>query len=207
MLQEPELLEATIPSACYRRTPPWLRLYRRDLRPDWTDAVWDLPATTPARTLLDCLTVMPNHDAERLIDEHAHAASPDLLDLCSHLKGSPALRRQLRTAAPDAASEPERLFTRALTSRGLHLLANHPVGPFYGDFVDPHSRTIIEIDGREFHSDPTTFRADRRRQNALVLAGWFVLRYAAADIYSCLDTCADEAARLIRHRRRNRPAR
>ncbi|WP_405139281.1 DUF559 domain-containing protein [Nocardia sp. NBC_01388] len=205
MLPEPAPIEATTPLSIYRQTPSWLHLYRRDLLPDWIDEAWDLPATTPARSLLDCLTVLPQHDADRLIDEHARTSWPQLLELRTHLRGSPALRRQLRTAAFDAASDPERLFARALAHRGVHLLANHPVGPYYADFADTRSHTIIEIDGREFHSDPRTFRTDRRRQNALVLAGWLVLRYAAADIYANLDACADEAATVIRRRRHNRP--
>ncbi|MFB8009283.1 endonuclease domain-containing protein [Nocardia sp. NPDC056000] len=205
MLPEPELLEVTVPPTTFRTTPAWLRLYRRTLPPACIDESWGFPATTPARTLLDCMTVVAEHDAERLVDTHARTASPELLDLRTHLRGSPTLRKQLRDAAPDAASEPERLFTHALLQRGIRLLANHPVGPYYGDFVDPRSHTIIEIDGRAFHSDARTFREDRRRQNALVLAGWFILRYAAADIFTHIDVCADEVAAVVRRRRRNRP--
>ncbi|MBF6244011.1 DUF559 domain-containing protein [Nocardia elegans] len=75
---------------------------------------------------------------------------------------------------------------------------------YVGDLVDERSRTIIEIDGREFHSDSLTFRRDRRRQNALLDAGWFVLRYAAADVNRYLDACVEEAAQVIRRRRRSR---
>ena len=38
-------------------------------------------------------------------------------------------------------------------------------------------RLIIEIDGREFHTDPEVFESDRSRQNLLVLDGWRVLRF------------------------------
>jgi len=36
---------------------------------------------------------------------------------------------------------------------------------------------VIEIDGRQFHIGADVFESDRRRQNALVLRHWTVLRY------------------------------
>ncbi|WP_245660297.1 DUF559 domain-containing protein [Nocardia kruczakiae] len=204
MLPEPESVEATVPRGRYRATPEWLRLSRRELRPDSIDEVWGLPVTTQARTLLDCVPILPDAEAGRMVDNHARAVAPALSGLTTGQYGSPHLREQLRCAAFDAASEPERLFARALARRGLHLLSNQPIGQYVGDLVDERSRTIIEIDGREFHSDSLTFRRDRRRQNALLGAGWFVLRYAAADVYSYLDACVEEAVRVIRRRRRSR---
>ncbi|WP_405491434.1 DUF559 domain-containing protein [Nocardia sp. NBC_00511] len=204
MLSEPPRIEATVPTGVYRRPPPWLRLYRRNLAPESIDDTADLRMTVPARTLLDCLTVLPKSEAAALIDHNVgHTVFPqDVLALChTGLPGSRALRTQLHTAASCFASEPERLFARAMTTRGIRLLPNHPIGPYRCDFVDERSATIIEIDGREFHSTPAAFRHDRRRQNALALEGWLILRYAAADIYQHLPRCADEAARAIRHRR------
>ncbi|WP_369690157.1 endonuclease domain-containing protein [Nocardia inohanensis] len=150
---------------------------------------------------------LPKPAAAALIDHHVgQVVSPQsLLTLCtSNVRGSPTLLRQLREAATNFASEPERLFARALHERGLHPLPNHPIGNYYADFYDEPSHTIIEIDGREFHSAPTVFRQDRRRQNALLLSGYLVLRYAAADIFHSLPACADEAATVIRRRRRAR---
>lgn len=40
----------------------------------------------------------------------------------------------------------------------------------------------MEVDGRDYHSAPAAFQRDRHRQNALVAAGWQVLRFAAADV-------------------------
>ncbi|AYF75135.1 DUF559 domain-containing protein [Nocardia yunnanensis] len=203
--EEPVCVEATIPKSAARATPPWLHLHRRQLRPDWIDERYDLPVTTAVLTVFDCASALLEREADEMIDLHVgkHVSGQALLELCgSGLHGSNTVRRQLREAATHAASEPERLFARALARRGVHLLPNHPVGPFVCDFVDERSRTIIEIDGREFHSDSSTFRRDRRRQNALLLGGYLVLRYAAADIYQSLDQCADEAAAVIRERRR-----
>jgi len=38
------------------------------------------------------------------------------------------------------------------------------------------------VDGWAWHSTADRFRADRRRQNALILAGWTVLRFTWDDL-------------------------
>jgi very-short-patch-repair endonuclease len=40
----------------------------------------------------------------------------------------------------------------------------------------------VEVDGWAWHTDPERFRRDRQRQNALVLAGWTVLRFTWHDL-------------------------
>ncbi|MFE3545107.1 DUF559 domain-containing protein [Nocardia sp. NPDC059177] len=207
MLPEPDVFEATVPTSRYRKPPPWLRLYRRDLPADVFDDLAELPITTAAQTLLDCLTVLPSREADRLIDEQLfRTVDPDTLSsLCATGRpGVPLLRRQLRQAARRSLSEPERLFARALARRNLSLAPNEPIGPFVCDFVDIRSRTVIEIDGWEFHSDRVTFRRDRRRQNWLMIHGWFVLRYSAHDVLHHLDACVDEVERVVRRRRVHR---
>ncbi|WP_306436959.1 endonuclease domain-containing protein [Rhodococcus sp. 06-235-1A] len=74
---------------------------------------------------------------------------------------------------------------------------------FYGDLVDFSARVIVEIDGREFHTDPATFDNDRRRQNELVLDGWLVLRYSAATALADLDRVVDEIITVVRRRRKS----
>ena len=56
------------------------------------------------------------------------------------------------------------------------------VGPARVDLAVPELRLAIEHDGRAVHEQPGVFRDDRRRQNALVAAGWTVLRFTAADL-------------------------
>ncbi|MEV6554624.1 DUF559 domain-containing protein [Nocardia sp. NPDC051756] len=207
MLPEPAVFEATVPTGVHRRCPKWLALYRRDLTGAAVEDMWGLPVTDAARTLIDCISVMSEDDAGRLVDsqvDRSVTASELARQSSMGTQGAPALRRQLREAALYSASEPERLFARALAKRRLHMLANHPIGPYTCDFVDERSRTVVEVDGREFHSAPGVFRRDRRRQNWLQLRGWLVLRYAAADVYNAIDRCADEVVAVVRDRRRNR---
>jgi len=69
------------------------------------------------------------------------------------------------------------------------------------DFVDELSRTVVEIDGREPHSEPETFRRDRRRQNALLGSGRHVLRYAAFDALVDPEEVAEDIIAVLRRRR------
>lgn len=50
------------------------------------------------------------------------------------------------------------------------------------DVAFPELRLAIEVDGRAWHSDAGRFQSDRRRQNALVRAGWTVLRFTWDDL-------------------------
>ncbi|MGV8875378.1 MAG: endonuclease domain-containing protein, partial [Rhodococcus sp. (in: high G+C Gram-positive bacteria)] len=206
---EPAVLDATVPRAARLRPPPWLRLHRRTLDPHLVDEVETLPCTTTAQTMLDCLAVLPRAEAELLIDERLSfgldpASLHCLLARFPGRRGNAELARQVRLAVAKFASEPERALGRALHRLGLRLDTNAQVGRFVCDFVDWRSRTIIEVDGREFHSAAEVFSNDRRRQNALVLDGWLVLRYSAFDVLAAPDRIASEIVSVIRRRRKSR---
>lgn len=208
MLPAPSTVEATVPRNVSVRTPSWLKLYRRPVIEDNVTTAWSMPAVDPERAMLDAVAVLPRAQADRMIDEHIRRVnSVKLRAMCeadAGRRGVREQRRQLYAAARSAASEPERLFARALSARRCAMEPNHSVGQFVCDFVDERSRTIVEIDGREFHSEPEVFRKDRRRQNRLLLDGWLVLRYAASDVYRHLDEIADETVGVVRKRRRSR---
>ncbi|KQU61066.1 hypothetical protein ASG84_00520 [Rhodococcus sp. Leaf278] len=206
---EPTTLDATVPRSARLRPPPWLRLHRRALDSHLVDEVGSLPCTTPAQTMLDCLAVLPRPEAELLIDERLKfgldpASLICLLEQFPGRRGNAELARQVRLAVTRFASEPERALGRALHRIGLRLEMNAAVGPYVCDLVDRRSRTIIEVDGREFHSAAEVFSRDRRRQNALVLDGWLVLRYSAFDVLAAPDAVAAEIASVVRRRRESR---
>lgn len=48
---------------------------------------------------------------------------------------------------------------------------------YFIDIAFPDHKLAIEIDGRIHQQDRTMFESDRRRQNHLVLQGWWVLRF------------------------------
>jgi very-short-patch-repair endonuclease len=106
-----------------------------------------------------------------------HAA----LDLTKGRAGNSKRKELLLESRDEPWSEAERQFHRLLRAAGITgWRANRPVLldglNVYPDVVFRRERLVIEIDGREFHSDPEVFETDRRRQNLFVLNGWRVLR-------------------------------
>lgn len=70
------------------------------------------------------------------------------------------------------------LRSAGITGCQLH----YRVGGYELDFAFPDRRVAVEVDGWAWHSDSGTFRRDRRRQNAIGLAGWTVLRFTWHDL-------------------------
>ena len=58
----------------------------------------------------------------------------------------------------------------------------HPFGPWKIDLAFPERKVAVEVDGWAWHVDADRFRADRRKQNALVRAGWDPLRFTWHDL-------------------------
>jgi very-short-patch-repair endonuclease len=50
------------------------------------------------------------------------------------------------------------------------------------DMAWPERKVLVEFDG-DVHRERKTFVTDRRRQNRVVAAGWFILRFTSADVY------------------------
>jgi very-short-patch-repair endonuclease len=72
-----------------------------------------------------------------------------------------------------------RRLLRGARVGGWH--ANHEVrlrgyGQAFLDLAFTGSRVLVEIDGWAYHRGLRAFRCDARRQNALVLEGWVVVR-------------------------------
>jgi very-short-patch-repair endonuclease len=97
--------------------------------------------------------------------------------------GSPGARRLLLAASDGARSEAERLLVKLLREAGITgWKTNYPVGGYKVDVAFPGQMVAIEVDGWAFHSDPEVFAKDRKRQNAISLLGWKVLRFTWLDL-------------------------
>lgn len=150
--------------------------------------------TVPARTLVDCLRLAPESRREQLLDTallRRWVSLDALRAVVDDLRGRPGaavLADLLAGVESGARSRAERLAQQVLVRTGLQGWAwNHPVALPDGavavvDAALPHLRIAVEIDGRAFHSDATAFQHDRTRQNALVAAGWTVLRFTWSDL-------------------------
>jgi very-short-patch-repair endonuclease len=97
--------------------------------------------------------------------------------------GSAQAARLLSAAADRTASEAERIAIRLFRDAGLTgWQCGYQVGGYEVDIAFPDDWVAVEIDGWAWHSDVERFRHDRQRQNALVLAGWTVLRFTWHDL-------------------------
>ena len=74
---------------------------------------------------------------------------------------------------------------------------NHPVTiegqRYFLDIAFPSLRVVVEIDGRLHEDDTDLFESDRWRQNALVHAGWTVLRFT----WRMLDEHPEQALQVV----------
>lgn len=90
----------------------------------------------------------------------------------------------LLTAAADRAdSVAERLLVALLRGVGLTgWVHGHPFGRWMVDVAFPAATLAVEVDGWAWHVGADRFRSDREMGNALVRAGWVLLRFTWHDL-------------------------
>lgn len=135
--------------------------------------------------------------------EHVLAATP-------HRRGNRDRRRYLLDSRSEPWSIAERRAHRLLRTSGITgWQANVPVtiggARYFLDIAFSDIRLVVEIDGIQFHSGRAVFESDRHRQNALVLAGWTVLRFTyhqVMDEPAAVVERVRDGIRVARHRGR-----
>ncbi len=163
-----------------------LRSSTRRIDPDFVVVRQGLRCTSPALTAVD-LAGQWGGDA---IDAALRSRQVTLGRLHEALAAHPdragnAVRRLLLHESRSNPWSPlERRAHRVLRTAGITgWTGNYPLvlagRTLWLDIAFPRQRLVIEIDGREFHEGAEVFEADRWRQNALVAAGWRVLRFTA----------------------------
>jgi very-short-patch-repair endonuclease len=142
-----------------------------------------IPVTSPARTLLDVAADGPQRDVDRAVDEarvHRLVTDHSLDEQCSRYpshRGVPALRRAMNTEPRLTRSEAERRLLELIrVARLPEPRTNVRIGRHEVDFLWPVHRLVVEVDGYAFHSERSSFERDRRRDAALTLAGYRVIR-------------------------------
>lgn len=98
-----------------------------------------------------------------------------------------------------SGNDPQSILLHAVLKRWPHVIPECPAGvpgrKFRIDLAFVERKVGVEIDGWEFHAKHLEdFKRDRRRQNLLVIHGWRMLRFTAADIHKDLDGCLDMIA-------------
>ena len=174
---------------------PDIRLHSaRSLTAHDTTTHEGMPITSVARTLLDlAATTRPDRlerslaQAERL-QLYDGTAIAEVLSRSNGHRGRAALTRATAQEPKLTRSELEANFLELVRQAGLPepqsnlpLIAHdHP--RLEPDFYWPTCRLVVETDGWETHRTRSAFKRDRRRDAALVAAGWRVMRFTYDDV-------------------------
>ena len=210
----PAPVELTVP---YTRGPrPRAAILHRstDLRAVDVARRSGIPVTNPIRTVGDLGAVAPGL-VKQAVERGIHSGlftTTALWHLVDDLgrpgrRGLGVLRRTLEQrslgdARCDSLLEP--LFADIASTAGVEVLYQHAVvvaGRRYVlDFAIPAVRVCIEVDGLDAHGTRKGLDHDLARQNALVLAGWHVLRYTSTHLRRRRRAIRDEVIALVARR-------
>lgn len=167
-----------------------------------------IPVTTPERTLVDLSGTVPPLLMAQMLDDalRRRLVRLERLRLCvARLRKSPGrrpavLQELLAARLPGydpGDSDLETRVLRLLVCAGLRApVQQHRIRAgsrtFRIDLAYPDRKLTIELDGWEFHRSRSAFDDDRARANALVLAGWTVVRFTSrstdGDVEHCVRT-------------------
>ncbi|HEX2809027.1 MAG TPA: DUF559 domain-containing protein [Kineosporiaceae bacterium] len=153
-----------------------------------------LPITDRLRRAVDCLGLRPFEEA---LDLYAWLTARRVVTRAAVVAaareafgrtGSQQLRRVLNLTRHGAVSAAEVRMHDLL--RGAAVTGWTPNAPIMlggrvvavADLLFARERVIVEVDGMRAHSGRSAFVRDRRRQNALVAAGYLVLRFTWWDL-------------------------
>jgi predicted transcriptional regulator of viral defense system len=179
---EPKRIHITVPGR--RRSLPDVRLHHsREVDPVEHQ---ELPVTSVPRTLLDLGGTLSPRRLRRALAEADFRGLLDTGEVETVLKrgrpGSKALRAALHSHMPQLAqtlSLLEQRFLELCESAGLPLPEiNARVGRMRVDAIWRDQMLAVELDGAAAHSGPAAMKRDRRRELALRIDGFRVVRYS-----------------------------
>ena len=198
--------ELSVPRPGSARRPGILVHHVGTLAPEDRRLRRGIPVTDLARLLVDLAAVVDRTELDHAFDRAARrgildlAAVHEVLSRVARPRGARVLRTVLaeHDTCPWTRSQMERRFLRLCRISGVPMpLVNLPLSAggrtLVADFVWVAERLVVETDGMEFHGTAPAARWDRRRDRALVLDGWRVLRYTWQDF---AGQAAETAAEL-----------
>jgi very-short-patch-repair endonuclease len=191
--EQPKRLDVTVPHASHDGRRPGKLVHRaRTLGAADVRRVDGMPTTCPNRTLVDLAGVLSFDRLEHALDNALNRGLVSIAALeryigerhLGHLRGVGRLRHLLRDRKQGVpGSGVERAFLRLVRDAKLPQPSRQfLVGRSRLDFAYPDHRIAIELDHEWTHGTAQALRADLRRQNKLVLAGWLPLRFTRDDV-------------------------
>ncbi len=189
---------------------PGFVLSRRVVPPELVVEEAGLRYTAPALTAIDLATADCAEPIDRALRSRTAtlAGMYEALAASGYRRGNADRRRLLLDSRDQPWSEAERRAHRLLRAARLRgWRANRPVVVsgrlYYIDIAFGGSKLAVEIDGRLHELDEDLFESDRWRQNALVRAGWRVLRFTWAMIVDHPELMVQEIRFALRSDRSN----
>lgn len=189
----------------------------RSVHPDERAEIDGIRVTSVPRTLLDLADVVPSLQVRRAFEEAIRLGKLDAAALTQTLARGRNRRgyRQL-TELLEADDEPR--FTRSeLEAMLLDLCRTYdlplpqtnvwmPEADGEVDALWRDQRLVVELDSREFHSDPAAFERDRLRDTRLQQFGYRVIRIAHRRLSKQPEAVARDLAALLATGGATRPA-
>jgi predicted transcriptional regulator of viral defense system len=187
-------------------------IHQRELTAGETTVVDGMRVTTPVRTVADLLltynryAAVPAADAAilkgLLTDDDLARVERMLFRMRGAIKAREALEQvDGRAESPLESRGRLRCRDAGIAPGELQAEIKHADGQLIGrvDMLWPSFRLIAEADGAEFHDRPEALFHDRARQNALVSAGYAVVRFTWEDTLSAVRL--PQMVRAAMHRR------
>ena len=185
--------EVLVPRPSDHRPPLGVLHETRNLAAHHRTVQQGVPVVTPARLMVELAAVERPQRLERTVDSAIAGGilTPEGLagavaELCHRgRRGSGVLKALTLEILPGyvpPASELEARFRDLARSAGVAdqmvLQANVGGEEWIGrvDVLFPAARLVVELDSRRWHTSRLASESDRRRTNALTLAGWRVLQ-------------------------------
>jgi hypothetical protein len=181
-----EPVDVTLLASDDRGRRPGIRAHRVATF-DTTDVatIEDVPVTSIIRTLIDLGGVASSRALEQALAAAQHRALVGRADILEAIRQRPRARGVRRLSDLVHASRPPLRIRSELEFEFLQVMGrtdlptasvNFIVLGYEVDFCWPAARLITELDGFEYHSSRPAFENDRRRDRALHVAGWTVIR-------------------------------
>lgn len=202
------------------RIPAGIRAHR-DGALSITDrtSIRGIPCTSVARTLLDLAGIVPIWELRKAIAEAEVLRVFDLAavrDVIKRGRGRRGVAR-LRTLVAELDFG-KGIPNSVLERRFLSVCERASVPPpevnqwlrlrdrtIKPDFTWRDARLVIETDGGESHDTKSSFESDRRRDQALAIAGWQVVRFTWHQVFNEPARVGQTLGELYVARVRRRP--
>ncbi len=199
-------MEVTVPRWRRRRDRPNQIVHESSLwLPGDRQVRHGVPATSPARTLIDLAAVVHPYRLEQAVEDAARRGLCGYEQLADRFVGLalPGRRGTKAMAALLQERVGEEVPTKAMSERravqlirSCHLpepVRQHPVDlgdtVVYLDLAWPDLLLAVECDGLFHHATNVALPWDDDRQNQLVLLGWLVLRFTWRQLTREGDRC------------------